>query len=187
MAIDLENLAENIGMSPLEASRRLYQLWNQASELSADLHSLSHRLHSSTLESLGLVAGAKAFCGEFADQQGVQVDFAHEDVPRDIPADAALCLFRVLQEGLRNAKRHSGGNRAEVRLQGLNGRLHLSVIDHGKGFDTNKFSAGSGIGIRSMKERLRLLGGQLEIHSRPSGGTRIDAWLPFNADSRQVG
>jgi signal transduction histidine kinase len=184
LANDLEELAEHNGGSPVGPGQRLHQLWNGVSELAADLHHLSHSLHSSTLENLGLVAGVKAFCGEFADQQQMQVHFVHENVPHAIPADVALCLFRITQEGLRNIKRHSGTNRAEVRLEGLEEKLHLSVADPGRGFDVNKRSPQSGIGIRSMEERLRSLGGHLEVHSRPMEGTRIDAWLPFKAASR---
>ena len=181
LALDLENVAENIGDSSADAAQQLQEFFERVSELGADLHSLSHRLHSSTLESLGLVAGVKAFCKEFAEQQGIQVEFAHENVPHDIPEDAALCIFRIAQEGLRNIKRHSGADRAEVRLEGLEEKLHLSITDSGRGFDVNKRSAQSGIGIRSMKERLRYLGGHLEVHSRPMAGTTIDAWLPFKA------
>jgi PAS domain S-box-containing protein len=186
LAIDIEKLGEDVGDSSVEASQRLHELYNRVSELGADLHSLSHSLHSSTLESLGLVAGVKAFCQEFAEQQGIQVDFAHENVPRGIPGDAALCIFRIAQEGLRNIKRHSGANRAEVQLEWSGVKLHLSVSDRGRGFDPNKPSANSGIGIRSMEERLRLLGGQLEIHSRPLEGTTIDAWLPFKIASQRA-
>jgi PAS domain S-box-containing protein len=184
LAFDMEKLAEDIGSSPTEA--RLHQLWNRVSELAADLHSLSHRLHSSTLDCLGLVAGVKAFCQEFADQQGVQVDFEHENVPPEIPGDAALCLFRIAQEGLRNVKRHSGASKAEVHLKGLGDKIHLSVADRGRGFDAKKRSTQDGIGIQSMNERLRLLGGQLEVHSRPMEGTRIDAWLPFKIASQRA-
>ena len=166
LAIDLEDLAEKIGDSSVEAGQRLHQIWNGIGELGADLHSLSHRLHSSTLETLGLVAGAKAFCEEFADQQEIHVDFADESVPRGVPGDVALCLFRIVQEGLRNIKRHSGADSAEVRLEGSGEKLHLSVSDRGGGFDVNKRSPRNGIGIRSMEERLRSLGGQLEINSR---------------------
>jgi len=187
VASDLEGLAEYLGHSPAEAGQRLHELWNRVSELGADLHSLSHRLHSSTLESLGLVAGVRALCSELADQQGMQVDFAHENVPRGIPGDAALCLFRIAQEGLRNVKRHSGASRAEVRLEWIGEKLHLSVSDRGRGFDSRVRSAQAGIGIRSMEERLRLVGGHLEIHSRPQEGTRIDAWLPFKVAGHRVG
>ena len=186
LAMDLEELAEQIGDSPAEAGQQFQRIWNQIGELGADLHSLSHSLHSSTLESLGLVAGAKAFCEEFSEQQEIQVEFAHENVPRGVPGDVALCFFRITQEGLRNIKRHSGANRAEVRLELLGEKLHLSVADGGRGFDVNKHSSHDGIGIRSMEERLRSLGGQLEISSRPLKGTRIDAWLPLKVDSQYV-
>ncbi len=180
LAVDLEQLAENVADPSSEINQRVHELFDRVSELGADLHSLSHRLHSSTLESLGLLVGLEAFCREFAEQQGVQVEFVHENVPRGIPADAGLCMFRITQEALRNIKRHSGANRAEVRLEQMDGRLHLSVSDHGRGFQS---PAERGIGIHSMEERLRLLGGKLEIQSRPMEGTRIDAWLPLEVAS----
>jgi PAS domain S-box-containing protein len=179
LALDLEQLADDVGDSSGETGQKFHELFDRVSELGADLHSLSHRLHSSTLESLGLLAGVEAFCKEFAEQQGMQVDFVHENVPRGVPADAALCMFRITQEALRNIKRHSGANQAEVRLEQLDGSLHLSVSDRGSGFNSNKPPAECGIGIHSMEERLRLLGGKLEIQSRPMEGTRIDAWLPL--------
>ena len=187
LAIDLEQLAENVGDSSGETSQKVHELFDRIGELGADLHSLSHRLHSSTLESLGLLVGLEAFCKEFAEQHGVQVDFVHENVPRGVPADAALCMFRITQEALRNIKRHSGANRAEVRLEQMDGRLHLSVSDRGRGFDSNEPPAERGIGIHSMEERLRLLGGKLEIQSRPMEGTRIDAWLPVQMLARREG
>jgi signal transduction histidine kinase len=184
LAMGLESLDEEI--EDPSANERLHQIWNGIGEVGADLHSLSHRLHSSTLDTLGLVAGAKAFCTEFAEQQGIRVDFADENVPRDVPADRALCLFRIVQEGLRNIKRHSGADRAEVRLECSGEKLHLSVADRGRGFDVNNRSPRSGIGIHSMEERLRLLGGQLSITSHAKGGTKIDAWLPLRTPGKRA-
>ena len=184
LAMDLENLDEEIE-NP-SANQRLHQIWNGIGEIGADLHSLSHRLHSSTLDTLGLVAGAKAFCTEFAEQQEIRVDFADENVPRYVPGDAALCLFRILQEGLRNIKRHSGADRAEVRLECSGEKLHLSVADRGRGFDVNNRSPRIGIGIRSMEERLRSLGGQLSITSQAMNGTKIDAWLPLRGPGNRA-
>jgi PAS domain S-box-containing protein len=178
-AVNLEQLAEIHGASSAEASQKVHELLSSIGGLAEDLHALSHRLHSSTLESLGLVAGLKAFCAEFSDQQGIEVDFASENVPHDIPGDATLAIFRIAQEALRNVKKHSGANSAVVRLEWAGDRLHLSVSDLGNGFDSNRPSAERGIGIRSMEERLRLLGGQLEIQSLLMEGTRIDAWLPL--------
>jgi PAS domain S-box-containing protein len=183
LGLDLEQLAENVKDTSDETSQKFHELFDRVGELGADLHSLSHSLHSSTLESLGLLVGLEAFCKEFAEQQGVQVDFVHENVPRGVPADAALCMFRITQEALRNIKRHSGANRAEVRLEQLEGRLHLSVSDCGRGFNSNKPPVECGIGIHSMEERLRLLGGKLEIQARHMEGTKIDAWLPLKMAS----
>jgi signal transduction histidine kinase len=191
LAFDVEELAENVQRVNGDARHRLHKVWNSLCELGADLHALSHRLHSSTLESLGLVAGIRAFCEEFADQQEMQIHFTHENVPQRVPGDIALCLFRVVQESLRNIKKHSGATRAEVRLKGSEGELHLSVSDRGRGFDPSVHSINGGIGIRSMEERLRLLGGRFEVFSHPLEGTKIEASLPlrspFNARADDAG
>ena len=180
LAVDLERCAEMIKHFPAEASERMLELWNRASEIGADLHTLSHQLHSSTLESLGLVLGVNAFCAEFAEQQGIQVDFVYENIPRSVAPQIALCLFRIVQEGLRNVKKHSGSSRAEVRLEGIDEVIHLSLFDRGAGFDRHNPSTHVGLGVRSMEERLRLIGGRFEIQSDPMQGTRIDAWVPMN-------
>ncbi|HEX8815879.1 MAG TPA: PAS domain-containing protein [Terriglobales bacterium] len=183
LAFDLENLAID---SPSETRRRLHEILDSVGELGIDLHSLSHRLHSSTLESLGLVAGIKGSCHEFAEQQGMQVDFVSENVPRDIPKDSALCLFRITQEGLRNVKKHSGAHHAEVRLEYLDEKLHLAIVDSGKGFDPHNLPPDHGIGLQSMSERLRMQGGNLEVCSKPTGGTRLDAWLPLKIAAQRA-
>jgi signal transduction histidine kinase/ABC-type uncharacterized transport system substrate-binding protein len=179
LAVDLERCGEMIKHSPAEASERMLELWNRASEIGADLHTLSHQLHSSTLESLGLVLGVNAFCAEFAEQQGIQVDFVHENIPRSVAPQISLCLFRIVQEGLRNVKKHSGSSRAEVRLEGIDDAIHLSLFDRGMGFDRHNPSIHVGLGVRSMEERLRLIGGRFELQSDPMQGTRIDAWIPL--------
>ena len=182
LAIDVEKLAEELGDSSQRSKQQLREFYERISELGADMHSLSHQLHSSTLESLGLVAGIRTFCEEFTVIEQVQVEFTYENVPRDIPGDAALCLFRVVQEALRNVKRHSGAEKANVRIEWADGSLHLKVSDRGKGFDVGSPPVGSGIGIWSMQERLRLLGGRLQVQSHLMRGTRIDAWLPFKIE-----
>jgi signal transduction histidine kinase len=188
LAIDLARLAKNdrAASAAEDRSQSLRQISDRVRELGSDLHSLSHRLHPAALRLLGLVAAVKAFCKEFEEQQGVHVDFGHEDVPRNIPEEAQLCLFRIAQEGLRNIKRHSGANRAQVYLECFEGRLHLTISDQGRGFDSDKPPGQRGIGLRSMEERLRVLGGHLEINSRPLEGTRIDAWLPFQSGARRA-
>jgi signal transduction histidine kinase len=183
LALGLENAEEAIGISPGEAVLQVHNLLNSASEIGADLHTLSHRLHSSTLEALGLVPGVTALCKEFAGQQGIEIDFLPEDIPRSVHPDVALCLFRIVQEGLRNLKKHSGVAKAQVRLRRAGGKLVVSVCDEGLGFDVRELGKKEGLGIRSMEERAHLLGGRFEIHSKPGKGTRIEAWVPFQPKS----
>jgi signal transduction histidine kinase len=180
LAIELQRAAACISDSPVEATRRIQEIQNRAGEIGADLHSLSHRLHSSTLEIMGLVLGVGSFCEEFAQRQHIQVDFAHNDVPRSIPPEVELCIFRIVQEGLRNVKKHSAAVRAEVRLEAITNALYLSIADEGVGFDMSERSNRTGLGIRSMQERLRLLGGQVEIRSWPGQGTKVEVWVPLN-------
>ena len=119
LAIDLEELAENTAPIQIpEVGPRLHELWNRVCELGVDLHVLSHRLHSSTLQNLGLVAGATAFCEEFTDQQQIVGRlYARRTFLLVFQKMLSLCLFRILQEGLRNVKKHSGADRAEIRLE----------------------------------------------------------------------
>ena len=179
IALELENVEEAIGTSSEEAVQKVHDILNYASELGADLHTLSHRLHSSTLERLGLVPGTTALCKEFAVQQGVEVDFLTDDVPHSVHPDVALCLFRIVQEGLRNMKKHSGATKAQVRLCKIGDKLHVSVSDDGIGFDLHDLGGKEGLGIRSMEERAYLLGGRFEIHSKSGKGTRIEAVVPL--------
>ncbi len=178
LAVDLERTSQTIADSPTEAGRRLHDLWHRATELGDDLHSLSHRLHSSTLETLGLVLGLSSLCREFTEQQGIQVDFADENITHGVDQEVALCIFRIVQEALRNVKKHSGANRAEVRLRREDGHLHLSISDEGRGFDTHGNSKRAGLGIRSMEERLRLVAGRIEIDTELNQGTTLNVWIP---------
>jgi signal transduction histidine kinase len=185
MALELETAEEAIGTSPDEAVQRVHNILNFASELGADLHTLSHRLHSSTLERLGLVPGITSLCKEFAVQQGIEVEFLTDDVPRSVHPDVALCLFRIVQEGLRNLKKHSGAARAQVRLRRVGDKLLVSVVDEGIGFNVRDLGEKEGLGVRSMEERAFLLGGRFEIHSKPGKGTRIEASVPLEPKSER--
>ena len=183
LSLGLETAADMIPDSPEEANRQLQELMNSAGEIGADLHTLSHRLHSSTLERLGLAAGVSSFCKEFTAQQGTQIAFSHDHVPRSVSPEVALCLFRIVQEGLRNVTKHSEASRAQVSLDKLDGGIHLSISDNGKGFDLKGVSDRKGLGLWSMKERVRLIGGRFEIRSEPYRGTRIEVWAPLKEKS----
>lgn len=178
LAVGLGNAEEAVATSPDEAARQMHDLLNSASEIGADLHTLSHRLHSSTLEKLGLVPGVRALCKEFAIRHGVEVDFLSDSVPHSVRPDVALCVFRIVQEGLRNFQKHSGAAKAQVRLRGTTDKLLVSIRDEGIGFDMREVGRKEGLGIASMEERTYLLGGRFKIHSEPGRGTEIIAWVP---------
>jgi signal transduction histidine kinase len=168
------------------ADQKLEKLKETVRELGDDLHAISHRLHSATLDKLGLVSGLRAMCMEFGGGQGIQIAFLSEDVPAHISPDVALCLFRITQEALQNVKKHSAAEKAEVRLCKSNEKLFLTVCDEGNGFDTEEMSNRLGLGIGSMLGRARLLGGEFEIHSELGKGTRIEVWVPLLLDTNRV-
>ena len=180
LSIDLDDLAKYLERDP-EGSDRLHGLWDRVGELSSDLHSLSHRLHSSTLDHLGLAAALRSLSDEFKDYHSIDVSFVEENMPRNIPREVALCLFRITQEALQNVKKHSRADSAEVRVEGLEQKIHLSISDQGMGFDQGAASRQNGIGVLSMEERVRLVGGQFAVRSRPMQGTQIDVWVPIGS------
>jgi signal transduction histidine kinase len=149
-------------------------------ELGSDIQALSHRLHSSKLELLGLAAAAAGFCQELSKRQNVEIDFHSEGIPKALPREISLCLFRVLQEALQNAMKHSGKRCFAVSLKRALNEIQLSVQDSGVGFDPEKVIAGCGLGLTSMKERLKLVGGQLSVDSKVRVGTTVQACVPLS-------
>ena len=178
LALGLENAEEALPDFPRSAKQQLHELLNSASEIGADIHTVSHRLHSATLENLGLVSGIGALCKEFNDRHGIEIDFSSDDIPKGVHSDVALCLFRIVQEALQNLKKHSGAVKGEVQLRRTGNRILVSIRDEGKGFDA-RVNGEPGLGIRSMRERARLAGGHLKIHSEPGKGTSIEATVPL--------
>jgi signal transduction histidine kinase len=178
LSIELDSLCQDAGEQDEIMLFRLRELSTQVKAIASDLHSLSHRLHSTALDSMGLVAALKGLCSEFRKYHDLKVSFVAENVPPGIQRETALCLFRIAQEALQNVRKHSQAQIAEVRVVGLEGEIRLSVSDQGQGFDHEHALHNGGIGIRSMQERVRLVDGRFEVHSRPGGGTTIQAWVP---------
>jgi len=108
----------------------------------------------------------------------VQIDFSSDAILGSAHPDVALCLFRIVQEGLQNSKKHSGTSKVQVALREQGDRLYVSVRDEGCGFDVNDLDKKRGLGVRSMKERVHFLGGKFAIHSGPGKGTAVEAWVP---------
>jgi PAS domain S-box-containing protein len=150
----------------------------QVEDIVTDIWTLSNRLHSSILEYVGLAAAAASFCKEVSETQHVNIDFHSEGVSKDLPKEISLCLYRVLQDALQNATKHSGSRILEVVLTGRSNEIRLTVRDWGLGFDLAETMKGNGLGLTSMKERLKLVDGELSIESEPQRGTTIQARVP---------
>ena len=177
LSLELEQLQGN----PSEVQTRVQDLRNRTTEISNDVQALSHELHSSKLEYLGVVAGIKSWCKEFGQRQRMEIDFRHE-VSSALQLEVGLCLFRVLQEALHNAAKYSGVKRIEVHLTEHSNEVHLMVNDQGRGFDIETARQGRGLGLTSMQERVKLVNGAITIESKPSGGTSIRVKIPLRSE-----
>ena len=165
------------GLSP-QARIQLHSLTEVATEITSSIHNLSHRLRPSLLDLLGPVASIERLCRELSDRHNLEIQFVHHSIPEQIPKDVTLCLYRIAQEALRNVVKHSGVAEAEVELLGHDDRIDLCISDSGAGFNPESAQRTSGLGLISMQERLRLVGGHLSVESEPSHGTRIRVRIP---------
>jgi len=172
LTIDLESLARNSAdkapvAGPLTAAR----------EIATSLHYLSHRLHPTRLRLIGLLPSLEELCAELS-RAGVTIQFTHREVPPKLPPDVMLCAFRVVQEALQNALKHSSATIMGVHVGGESDRLSVTIADNGVGFDVDG-AWRKGVGLSSIRERIDEMGGTLEIRSRPGAGTRLTATIPL--------
>jgi PAS domain S-box-containing protein len=164
-----------------EVQSRLKELRQETAQISNDVQALSHELHSSKMDYLGVVGGMRSWCKEFAERQNMEVDF-EGDVKSVLPFEVGLSMFRVLQEALHNVSKHSGVKRVDVQLREDSEEIHLIVSDLGRGFDLDEALKGKGLGVTSMRERIRLVGGTITIDATPMGGTTIHVRVPFDGE-----
>jgi signal transduction histidine kinase len=152
--------------------------------LSEDIHSLAYQLHPSILEELGLAEALRAECERRGRRGGLDLAVDVGPLPAAVSKDTALCLFRVAQEALNNVSRHAGATAVTVRLRRMDDGLTLAVADDGAGFDPDAPGIGGHLGLASMRERVRLVDGTLDIESAPGRGTTVIAWAPTEGGSR---
>jgi PAS domain S-box-containing protein len=169
--------AEDSSSSPLPDALR--NLQERIAEIAADTQTLSHRLHSSRLEFLGLAIAAKSYCEELSEKARVEIDFKNGYMPSTLPKEVSLCLFRVMQEALQNAVKHSGVLTFEVELSGTQDSVELKVADSGRGFEVQEAHSCRGLGLVSMRERLQIVQGELKVRSKPGAGTTVYARVPL--------
>jgi PAS domain S-box-containing protein len=186
LAVQLEQLKAHMLGSTVELLSQVDDLSTQTSQIADEVQTLSHELHPPRLEYLGIAAAMKGFCTEFSQRQQAETEFTYEDVPGIVPREISLCLFRVLQEALNNAAKHSGVRSFEVRLRGSSDEIELIVRDAGRGFDPMTTRNDRGLGLVSMQERLQLVKGTFSIESQAKQGTTIRARIPLHSGSDSI-
>lgn len=186
LAVNLQSLQQKPQASAVKLRRVIGDAIKELENLGTDVQALSHRLHSSKLEHLGLTTAAGAFCREVSKRQGLQIQFHSEDIPTDLPKEISLSLFRVLQEALQNAIKHSGSRRFQVSLTAASNEVRLEVHDFGIGFDPERAMKQHGLGLISMKERMSMVNGTFSIDSQPRRGTTIQARVPISSERKSA-
>lgn len=179
LAVELDMFGQQPPASRGEVSKRILDLSEQVKNLSSSVHRLSHELHPAKLEQLGLVAAVRGLCRELGAARNVAIEFETHTVPRLVPDEIALCLYRIVQEGLQNVIKHSRSATAKVELTSSDKGLCLIVSDQGCGFDSLVAMDDGSLGLVSMRERVRLVRGQISVESRKGEGTWIKVQVPW--------
>jgi PAS domain S-box-containing protein len=186
LSVTLEQTKRMAPASDNDFPSRMDELRQQVQDISAEVYALSHELHSSKLRHMDMVHAMRGFCMELSEQQNVDINFGHKDIPRTVPPEISICLFRVLQEALHNAVKHSKVRLFDVEARGTSDSILLTIRDTGLGFDPEVAMKGRGLGLTSMQERLNLVRGEFSVHSEPSRGTTVHARVPFSRSGTAV-
>ncbi|HTQ96453.1 MAG TPA: ATP-binding protein [Candidatus Acidoferrum sp.] len=186
LSFRIEKTTKDWAKGKKEVGDQLEQIWQQCSALMGDVHALSHTLHPSILDNLGLVRAVRSFCREITDRRGVAVEFTHSEIPDSLPSEVSLSLFRLLQEFLHHAVKYCEGHRLQVNLKGDVSGIELEICHHVVGFDVATVWSHPGLGLISTRERIQLQKGSIHIQSRPNDETRILVWIPLPGNSKAL-
>lgn len=179
LTLGIGALKQRDSQRELPPSEELERLSAAAKEIGECTRLLSHQLHPPSLELLGLTSTLSEFCKEFGERAGLHIEFVHAGVPKALPGEIALCIYRIAQEALQNVQKHSGSSEARVELVATTDYVQLSVSDKGKGFAPALVVSGQGLGLLSMAERVRSLGGEFSVRSSPGQGTSVVVSVPI--------
>ena len=160
---------------PADILLGLKALRDLVGEMDRDIHRICYELYPVVLEKLGLIVGLTSLCRDFSEMSGVSTFFHHESIPKHVPKNVSLCLYRVAQEGLHNISKHAKVKEAKVSLRGTAEGVEIVVADSGNGFDPFVNRARTGLGLVTMEERVLSIGGHCSIHSSPGLGTEVRA------------
>jgi signal transduction histidine kinase len=178
-AIDVGQLEQQLADPPVPVQEGFREMKKDIVKLSQDVHNLSRQLHPSILDDLGLIRAVESECTNFSRREGIEIVFNHENIPTVIPKSISLSLYRIIQEGLNNISKHACADRISVSLKGNGHDVLLSVSDDGIGFDSDEIKEKPGLGFSGMRERARLIHGELSIDSQPERGTVISIRVPL--------
>ncbi len=185
LVVGLEQLCASLGAGQSSQGQLASELQSRADEVATDIHDLSRALHSAKLQFLGLSVALHNLCDRTSAQHHIAVTLEAQELPDDLPSGMELCIFRVAQEALNNAVKHARSAQAAIELTHVDGAVVLKVKDMGVGFDPSTHH--QGIGLSSMRERLRTFGGELFVESAPGNGTTITAKVKLEKASAAAG
>ena len=183
VSVELDMMEKDFPKDKLTGRESLHEPLQQVRDIITDVHNLSHQLHSQKLQMLGLAVALREICQQLSKQYGLDIQLTAEEIKVPLPEDLALCFYRVAQEALSNSVKHSRSSHIEVRLAATDGTLIMTIKDYGEGFDSS--TAANGLGLATMRERLRLIGGKLLITSLPGTGTELTAQVRLESPLRQ--
>ena len=183
VSIGLSHLRKTVGPTETGTKEEISKLQEQTSSISKSIRELSHELHPTALQHTGLAVALQMACEEVSRVTGLDVQLVADGDTADLPAEVALGLFRVAQEGLNNAVRHAGGRSIHVSLRRASHNVMLTIADDGRGFSPSSAPSRSGLGLHSMIQRISLVGGTVTVDSAPGTGTRIRAQVPLHGGS----
>jgi PAS domain S-box-containing protein len=182
LAIDTPGLLDAPSPSPDQMKETLRNIHSRIVQMSADLRRISHELHPSILEDLGLAAALREMCEEFSAREGIEATLEQGTMPESLPKEAASCLYWIAHQALHNISKHAHASHVRASLGGSPQGVQLCIQDDGAGFDPEA-GRGHGLGIISMRERVRIVRGELSIHSQPGQGTEVKAFVPLTKES----
>jgi PAS domain S-box-containing protein len=183
LKVEIDLMATQVDSEQTRAHLR--RLASRVGEIASDVHDVSYELHPSKLRVMGLVSALQSLCRDMSNQRNLHVTFTQSAIPPFVDPDVSLCLYRIAQESLHNIARHSHAREAQVTIACDDGQIALQVADEGVGFDPRQITH-AGLGLRSMRERVAILNGQLTIDTAPGRGTRINVCVPLGSQaSRQ--
>ena len=182
LAIETAMLEVDCRTNPDTAFKRLRDIKDRLVDVSTDVHNISRQLHPAILKDLGLTDAVHSECARFSEREGIQVEFAGKGVPT-LPPEVAICLYRIVQEGLRNIAKHAKAKEARVTLFGEDHAVVLAISDSGVGFDPASVRSSGGLGLASMRERTWLVLGDIVVRSKAGEGTTIEVRVPLGEPS----